>query len=110
MKMPFGKFKGEEISSLPIGYLDWAQAYFDDGPIKAEIKNEIQRRREPEKGTTSRLPKQVFMEKLAALLMECPDEFLTNEWYIIIPRGKYRFKIRQEKDEEGNLKSYSNDI
>lgn len=34
MKMPFGKYKGMEISSLPVDYLRWVVANFEPGEIR----------------------------------------------------------------------------
>ena len=34
MKMPFGKYKGMEISTLPVGYLHWLVANFEPGDIR----------------------------------------------------------------------------
>ncbi len=36
MKMPFGKYKGMEISALPVGYLQWLVANFEPGDIRNE--------------------------------------------------------------------------
>lgn len=38
MKMPFGKFKGQDMSTLSQDYLSWIVANFDDGEIKNEAK------------------------------------------------------------------------
>lgn len=38
MKMPFGKYKGVEMSKLPQDYLNWIIANFDDGEIKNEAR------------------------------------------------------------------------
>lgn len=34
MKMPFGKYKGMEISALPVDYLQWLVANFEPGEIR----------------------------------------------------------------------------
>ena len=38
MKMPYGKYKGQDMSALPQDYLQWILANFDDGEIKNEAK------------------------------------------------------------------------
>lgn len=38
MKMPFGKYKGQDMSTLGQDYLNWIVANFDDGEIKEEAK------------------------------------------------------------------------
>ena len=34
MKMPFGKYKGMEISTLPVSYLQWLVSNFEPGDIR----------------------------------------------------------------------------
>lgn len=36
MKMPYGKYKGQDLNTLPHDYLKWILENFDEGPIKAE--------------------------------------------------------------------------
>ena len=55
MKMPFGKFKGEDICDLETSYLKWIEENIDrlDPNLRAEINHEIERRegnRRPGKG------------------------------------------------------------
>lgn len=38
MKMPYGKYKGQDMSTLPHDYLSWIVENFDDGPIKVEAE------------------------------------------------------------------------
>ena len=38
MKMPFGKYKGVEMTALPVDYLRWMVANFEPGEIKAEAE------------------------------------------------------------------------
>ena len=38
MKMPFGKYKGMEISTLPVTYLHWVMVNFDQGEIRIEVE------------------------------------------------------------------------
>lgn len=38
MKMPFGKYKGIEMSALPQDYLRWIVANFDPGDIREEAR------------------------------------------------------------------------
>ena len=38
MKMPYGKYKGQDMATLPQDYLQWIVANFDDGEIKNEAK------------------------------------------------------------------------
>ena len=38
MKMPFGKYKGMEISTLPVDYLRWVVSNFEPGDIREEAK------------------------------------------------------------------------
>ena len=38
MRMPYGKFKGMDISTLPISYLEWLVANFEPGEIREEAK------------------------------------------------------------------------
>ena|SRR5665213_69388 len=95
MTMPFGKWKGIEINEIPLTYLEWCVGQNFEPILREAITNEINRRTNPQKGTTVQLPKQVFMEQLGALLMKCPDEFLTNEWKLTIPRGIFHFNIKK---------------
>ncbi len=44
LRMPFGKHKGQPLSSIDIGYLQWAVATFDDGSLKVQIENELESR------------------------------------------------------------------
>jgi len=46
MKMPFGKFKGEDICDLETSYLKWIEENIDrlDPNLRAEINHEIERR------------------------------------------------------------------
>lgn len=38
MKMPFGKYKGMDMTQLPKDYLQWIVANFDDNDIRAEAR------------------------------------------------------------------------
>ena len=38
MKMPFGKYRGMEIATLPVTYLHWVMANFDQGEIRIEVE------------------------------------------------------------------------
>lgn len=46
MKMPFGKYKGEEVCDVPLHYIKWAeeQAFIDMYPgLRAELQHEIEK-------------------------------------------------------------------
>lgn len=45
MRMPWGKFRGEELADIPLGYLCWVweESGLDDGG-KAEVRREVLRR------------------------------------------------------------------
>jgi hypothetical protein len=46
--MPFGKFKGIDISDLPDDYLKWLASLGDlKQPLRQAIDNEVEARREP---------------------------------------------------------------
>lgn len=38
MKMPFGKYKGVEMSDLPLDYLEWLVKNFEPGEIRSEAE------------------------------------------------------------------------
>ena len=38
MRMPFGKYKGMDIATLPVSYLQWVAANFDPGEIRIEAE------------------------------------------------------------------------
>jgi hypothetical protein len=38
MKMPYGKYKNQDMATLPQDYLKWIVTNFDDGEIKNEAK------------------------------------------------------------------------
>lgn len=42
MKMPFGKYKGMEISTLPVDYLRWLVSNFEPGDIRAEARRVLE--------------------------------------------------------------------
>ena len=45
MRMPFGKHKGEELSSVPIDYLEWLLTLHDlREPLKRSVSEELQQR------------------------------------------------------------------
>ena len=38
MKMPFGKYKGVEMTALPLDYLEWVVKNFEPGEIRTEAQ------------------------------------------------------------------------
>ncbi len=46
MKMPYGKDKGEEITSLSYGYLKWLVDNCEDDEIRECAENEIAERKD----------------------------------------------------------------
>ena len=44
MKMPFGKYKGEEVSDIPLDYLKWVEENVSLTPdLRSEINFEVKR-------------------------------------------------------------------
>ena len=38
MRMPFGKYKGMDIATLPLSYLQWVVANFEPGEIRIQAE------------------------------------------------------------------------
>lgn len=46
MKMPFGKYKGEDLEDLPTDYIDWLLTECDLLPdLEAELENQLKLRK-----------------------------------------------------------------
>lgn len=55
MRMPFGKFKGEELLDIPVGYLEWCLDNLElDLRLETEMTSAIEllRAEETRRGTT----------------------------------------------------------
>lgn len=81
MKMPVGKYKGLEISTLPHDYLLWIVDNFDDGEIKNEAKKVL--------GSSQYKQDQQYKS-----LEEQANEILGERPIGLIRRGPGRFKKR----------------
>lgn len=98
MKLPFGKYKGQEISNTPTDYLRWVitLGYPSNSELKKEIEDELISRDKPTTGKTTKYALYVFGEKLAELFQHIPDNFPFGQGveikvepgYILIVRKK----------------------
>ena len=46
MKMPWGKYDGEDMEDIPISYLKWLEENCDDEEIRVAAEDEVIRRRD----------------------------------------------------------------
>lgn len=46
MKMKYGKYKGQEVSDIPIDYLQWVHANVDDFEVQEMVDTELKYRYE----------------------------------------------------------------
>lgn len=96
MKMPFGKYKNQDIEEVPTDYLIWLAEQNPSPVILAHLREELIQRENPGTGKTAKYAKSVFMEKLAELLTKTPDEFISGEWKLKTGFGTYIIRIRKE--------------
>lgn len=83
MKMPFGKYRGVEMTALPLDYLEWIVKNFEPG----EIRSEAQRILDSQDADAVRREKELE-ERANRLLGEKPIEPLKRGFR----RPKYRRK------------------
>lgn len=82
MKMPYGKYKGMEMTQLPADYLQWILSNFDEGDIKAEARRIL-------KSPT------IKEEQSAKTLEEQANEILGEKPLGNLPRGFGRPRKRK---------------
>jgi uncharacterized protein (DUF3820 family) len=100
MKMPFGHYKDQDIEEVPDSYLQWLWGQKPTGEIKEHLREELLRREKLQNegrivGKTTKLAKDVFMDRLASLIQQVPDEFLSGDWQLKTPMGKFSIRIRK---------------
>jgi uncharacterized protein (DUF3820 family) len=58
MKMPYGKYKGMDMSTLPINYLEWIVKNFEPGELQKEAKRILESQDIKEERETKSLEEQ----------------------------------------------------
>jgi len=97
MKIPFGKYKGLELDEVPIDYLNWLSDQRLELELKNAVNKELQLRKNPTQGVTTKLPDVEFMNHLAALLEQMPDKFFGKEMFLkTITGNNYIFKVEKK--------------
>lgn len=81
MIMPYGKYKGQEMNTLPQDYLNWIVENFDDGPIKVEAEKIL-------------AGPDVALEKQSKSLEEQANDILGEKPIGLLRRGRGRPKRR----------------
>lgn len=94
-KITFGKHKGTDVLDLPTEYLEWLETIVC-GAFREEVKQEIEKRKNPEKGVTTRLPESEFMEKLAGLLIQCPEKLFDTPYRLKTVQGDFIFEVKRK--------------
>jgi hypothetical protein len=51
--MPFGKYKKQQISSIPSGYLNWLLTIDGHDDLKSSVRAELHKRKENQNGRTT---------------------------------------------------------
>lgn len=93
MKLPFGKYKDQEIEDVPLSYLKWCE---ENSVLLIPVREEIARRKKLETNSTASIqlvmPRDVALEHLLVVLNKFPDQLFNRE----ITLDK-RFKFRVER-------------
>ena len=72
----FGKYKGSDIQDVPSTYLEWLVENSKEGPTQQMCNNELRRRAGD--SVSTKLPRDVWTQKLAALIDVIPDNLLNQ--------------------------------
>lgn len=77
MKLEFGKYKGSDITEVPLGYLHWMNSNCDM-KYRLEAQEEILRRENPDHGKTTKKAELPWLEEFYVLLQKMPDTLLNK--------------------------------
>ena len=72
----FGKYKGSDIQDVPSTYLEWLVENSKEGPTQQMCNNELRRRQGD--SVSTKLPRDVWTQKLTALIDVIPDNLLNQ--------------------------------
>ena len=72
----FGKYKGSDIQDVPSTYLEWLVENSKEGPTQQMCNNELRRRQGD--SISTKLPRDVWAGKLAALIDVIPDNLINK--------------------------------
>ena len=61
--MPFGKYKGKPISSVPDDYLNWCMENFDESKLRSFLKSEVDRRSKKKNSKKKQRTKKSYHKK-----------------------------------------------
>lgn len=88
MKLEFGKYKGSDITEVPLGYLHWMNSNCDM-KYRLEAQEEILRRENPDHGKTTKKAELPWLEEFYVLeLTEVESQDLINAIFYTIQHIK----------------------
>ena len=74
--LEFGKHKGSDIQDVPSTYLEWLVENSKEGPTQQMCNNDLRRRQGD--SISTKLPRDVWAGKLAALIDVIPDNLINQ--------------------------------